>query len=223
VFGGVESSPYRKVSQRVNPGKSLHEGCDRLMPTLTLDLIKHRQAWSFPPVCVVCGGAAWEWPEQRFYYRPKRLLLLLLMGIFGFAIWLLLAIILQKSCVLRLPICEEHQSYWRIRKFINCLLVWSAIGCAISFVTGPSLLMWLDPKIMPDIKFGLVVMSALGVVFSLLIRAVYNSMSICVKFMTFDSITLQNVHQSLSNELAAHQEQSGCDLQTGSPTEEDSD
>jgi hypothetical protein len=190
------------------------------MPLITLDVIEYRIPGKLPPVCIVCGQDAQYHPETSFSTRPIWILSLILLGVIGLVVWIILAFALRKACVLHLPLCDEHQGYWRTRKFISGLLMAIPFGCALSALTAVGVIERSVPNFRAN--YGSIVLIVFGVVilFFFIAWAVYNTMGIQAKSISQFSITLKNVHQSFIAEMVARRTKSGHDLQTGAPLAE---
>jgi hypothetical protein len=88
-----------------------------------------------PKVCMFCGQPAVTRKQRNFAWHPPWVWILVLVGILVAAI---VAIVLTKRMTVRVPVCEQHEGFWRRRgmtigfSFLGIVLVEiaAAIGAA---------------------------------------------------------------------------------------------
>jgi hypothetical protein len=189
------------------------------MPTVTLDVTEYRSPDNLPPVCVVCGQDAHDFPEERFTLRTAWLQdYVMLAGICIF-LWLGLASRQRQICVAHLPLCEEHLGYWWTRNFINRLLIGMALGSAILGLTHFVLLEIIAP-IPARWHFSALTAASILWFVSLIVWTVYTSHGVHATSIRAQSITLIRIHNTFFVKLRALRAESGRDLRTGASLRE---
>ena len=68
-----------------------------------------------PDVCMFCGRRAVDRKKRTFAWHPPWVWILILAGILVAAI---VAMILTKRMTVRVPVCNEHEGFWRRRNLI---------------------------------------------------------------------------------------------------------
>src|SRR6266851_3941179 len=90
-----------------------------------------------PPVCMFCGNPATTRVRRNFSWHPGWVYILILVNLL---ITLVVALILTKKMTVRVPVCDEHEGYWR-RRFAPLLgsFVLISITCIAGFAYMTSL------------------------------------------------------------------------------------
>jgi len=97
------------------------------MPTIKLSRYECSRDL-LPSVCVFCGAPAVTRRKRRFSWFPGWIWLIILLS---WLIGLILALVLTKSMTVRLPVCADHEGFWRRNKqFINIGSVAVFLVCA---------------------------------------------------------------------------------------------
>jgi hypothetical protein len=83
-------------------------------------------------VCMVCGQPADDTKSQSFYWHTPWIHLALLCGLLP---WLILALVLRKTAVVKAPLCPRHRSHFLLRTLAICglvlLLIVGSIGLGV--------------------------------------------------------------------------------------------
>src|SRR5271166_3724350 len=83
-----------------------------------------------PMICMLCGAPATTRKSKRMVYRPSWVLALILLGVLPY---LIVALILEKRCVLQAPCCSRHEGHWRMRT----LILWGIfLGASVLGIAG---------------------------------------------------------------------------------------
>jgi hypothetical protein len=73
-----------------------------------------------PPNCVKCGRPTQEiWNKTFWWHNPVLYLIVLISPI----IYVIVALIVRKSCKLSVPVCEEHRSSYKSKRWIGGILM----------------------------------------------------------------------------------------------------
>ena len=139
-----------------------------------------------PKVCCRCGMPAEAEKRVSFAWTPPWTLILILAGVL---IYIIVAMILRKTRVVYLPVCEEHNSYWKAPELFLGL---SLLGTIVGIIGGIALFSG-NPNTADYVAF--VVLGALfWFVVSLIISIVWQQRYIRVTEITDREIRLKNVH-----------------------------
>src|SRR5262245_25380147 len=82
-----------------------------------------------PPVCAFCGAPAAGVRERKFSWHPSWVWVLIFVHVL---VALIVALILTRRMVVRVPVCEQHSGYWSRRMGIltGSFLVLAALALA---------------------------------------------------------------------------------------------
>lgn len=148
-----------------------------------------------PRVCCRCGKPADAEKNANFGWYPHWVLWLLLInvGVFGFV-----AMILRREKTVCLPVCADHNSFWKGPEIFVTI---SLVGAVIVPI-GVADLMAGKPQRSDYFLATLLVCLVWGV-FALIIGAVWRQRYIRITNMTDETISLKNLHADFVTALEA--------------------
>lgn len=76
-----------------------------------------------PPNCVKCGRPTQDTLNKTFWWHHPALYIL---AFFWLIVYVIIAMIVRKSCKLNVPICEEHRSSYKTKRWVGGLMM---LGC----------------------------------------------------------------------------------------------
>jgi hypothetical protein len=91
------------------------------------------ERYDMPEVCLRCGARARHYKSKRFVWSPPWLLILLLAGVFPYAI---AAGATQRQIRVTVPLCDRHRWHWGGRTAVICLAL---LGIFILFFAAIAL------------------------------------------------------------------------------------
>ena len=146
-----------------------------------------------PKVCCRCGMPADAEKRVNFSWTPPWTLALIAAGIL---IYIIVAAILRKSRVVYLPVCEEHNSYWKAPELF---LVLSLLG-TIAGSVGAGMVLAGNPNT-ADYVLVVVLGAAVWFVVSLVIGIIWQQRYVRVTEITDREIRLKNIHPNFVDAL----------------------
>jgi hypothetical protein len=84
-----------------------------------------------PGVCMFCGRKAVDRKKRTFAWHPPWVWVLILVGILVAAI---VAMILTKRMTVRVPVCNEHEGFWRRRNLVVGLSFLAIVVVEVAFI-----------------------------------------------------------------------------------------
>jgi hypothetical protein len=87
------------------------------MPSITLSKYECSRDL-LPDVCAVCGAPATTRKSRTFSWHPSWVWILILVNLL---VVLIVALVLTKRMTVRLPVCDQHEGYWRRRTLFYTL------------------------------------------------------------------------------------------------------
>ena len=84
---------------------------------------------SLPPNCVKCGRPTRDNLNKTFYWHNPLIYLIIL---FNLLIYAIVALVVRKSCKLNVPVCDEHRSGYKTKRWVGGLLMLASIPVPIA-------------------------------------------------------------------------------------------
>ena len=84
---------------------------------------------ALPPNCVKCGRPTQDTMNKTFWWHNPVLLLIVLISPI---IYVIVALIVRKSCKLNVPVCEEHRSSYKTKRWVGGLMMLGSIPVPIA-------------------------------------------------------------------------------------------
>jgi hypothetical protein len=84
-----------------------------------------------PDVCMFCGRRAVDRKKRTFAWHPPWVWILILVGVLIAAI---VAMILTKRMTVRVPVCNEHEGFWRRRNLVVGLSLVAVVVVEVVFI-----------------------------------------------------------------------------------------
>lgn len=164
------------------------------MPTIKLSEYECERGL-LPYVCMFCGRQAVTRVKQKFQWHPPWIFLLILVSVL---VYIIVALLLTKKMVVRVPACNDHEGYWRRRGWRIGLsfLVVAGLGVAgIAYLTT-------QPPGAADAASGLICGGG-GVLFFVWLvgAAIYSAGGIRPTEITDVTIRLAGVHDDFVHAL----------------------
>src|SRR5262245_54291907 len=104
------------------------------MPNIKLSETKCRREF-LQDLCMFCWETATDRKEKKFSWNPGWVWVFVLFGVVGIVVALILASVLSKKMVVKVPICDRHTGYWKRRGIVLvgsfCLVSAFAIGALV--------------------------------------------------------------------------------------------
>jgi hypothetical protein len=176
------------------------------MPTVKLSDYECKRDL-LPDVCMFCGAPAATRLRRTFTWTPGWVWILLLVNLIVLAV---VAMLVTKKMTVNVPVCEEHEGYWR-RK--NLLMLMSLLGVTLICIGGVVIVTTQDQRGNDDltgwacggsIAFAVVWLIFVGVLSTRGVRPVH---------ITEDTVQLTAVHDdfiaALREERARFREHHG--------------
>jgi hypothetical protein len=165
------------------------------MPTVRLHGRCSRPG-DLPDVCAKCGAEARHHVTRTFKWYPPWIIVTILAGLL---VYLILALVLQKSYKVAVPMCQDHKGHWvnRILITVAGFFVLFGGGIALAVLMGV-----LSDSAAPQDRdvYGIVALISVvgGIVGWLVLIVVANMTAIRPTEITDDSIKLTNVSQAFA-------------------------
>jgi hypothetical protein len=114
VLNPWQTGSFSNAFEALAPFASIYLWPDKLMSSV---MILERERDELPRVCAQCGARASERVVRTFSWHPQWIIVTIVAGLL---VYIILAAILTKRMVLRVPFCEKHTNHW----FKRNLIIW---------------------------------------------------------------------------------------------------
>jgi hypothetical protein len=164
------------------------------MPTVKLSEYECRRGL-LPGVCMFCGAPATTRVERRFSWHPSWVYLLILINLL---VTLIVALILTKKMTVRVPVCDEHEGFWRRRMLILVLTFLLVAACCTAALVY---LAYLPPAVNDELTPWLCGGGVILFFAWLIVAAIYSSAGVRPTEITESFISLSKVHEDFVDAL----------------------
>lgn len=160
-----------------------------------------------PYVCMFCGRQAVTRVKQKFQWHHPWIFLLILVSVL---VYIIVALVLTKKMVVRVPACDQHEGYWRRKGWRIGLSFVVIAGLAVA---GIVYLTSLPPGPADELSGWICGGGVILFLIWLIAACVYSSVGIRPTEITDASIRLTGVHDdfvaALREERALYREEGG--------------
>jgi hypothetical protein len=158
------------------------------MPSITLSKYECSRSL-LPDVCVVCGAPATTRKARNFSWHPGWVWVLILINLI---VVLIVALILTKRMSVRLPVCDQHEGYWRRRTWFYTLPTLAILLLGI----GALVYLWSQPPGVKDELTGWLCGGSLVLLVAwIVVAAIVQATGIRATEITDRTMTLAGLHE----------------------------